>query len=525
MVYSRIVKWIASLTFMEKFLWVILFVVVIVRIFSVFATPETAYADATYHLSVVKDILSNQDWISGAPPFSYHLILASFFFVTGFPLFWPFIKIIPLIMTLVFAVLSIVLFKRLFPKNYLLPTILTVSFPFLARIGSSNYIELFASNLVLALLLMFLVFAAPAAKKTAQKFAVLAVLFFLLCFSKINAIILSPVIALCFFVLAWRRNEKRTALLILIIFVAAILSYVLFFAFFVGSVAGDQDAGKAVKMAGADRIIPIFYPQNLFLGYLDFFDVHEKQISFIPAEFQTAGLILIFIFFLPIFIFLALGFFSLIPKNKPSFLAFIGGFEMPAFLIFATALFIGFFVNQYGYFNTRYFIMGAPLVGYLFVKGKDFLVRKLGRVFEKKINTFAVIVVIIFAFYSIATITFSAVYYSSAEKKSFPVYEYLSSLENSKIATLSKGKEIVFYTGLDPRKNLAGPARGFNIDETSPDTILNYLREGNFTHLADIYYPVAEEWNEAYLGVLVDRGNLEKVFDGGGGKVYQVILK
>ncbi len=512
-----------QVTLLKKILFVLFFVVVAVRVFSIFFTPEPAYADAVYHLGVIRDIVSGNDWLRDAPPFAYHIFSAGFFIATNLPFSWPFVKIFPLILFGIFIFLSFKFFRKTFSGNSIFPMVFVIAFPFLARISSTNYVELFSINIILALMILFFSFIDVRSKTSLYKVAFFFLLMLLLCFSKFNAFVLSPIF-LIFFAIASFRRSKKEFVAILFCGLFAIIFYLVFSSFFMGSVAGDQTVNSSRVSELVDQIPKVFNPSNILLGYLDFFDIHKTQLSFLPSPLVQLGIFFAVIFFLPILLMILLGFFKSINLNLNDLSSFFYSIDSLVLILFIISIGIGFFVNQAGVFNTRYFLIGVPFVGYMFGKG-FLLINEYKKIEKQKIfKNVASIFIVLFVIYSIFTIVFSANYYNSMEQKAIPMYSFISSLDNPKIATISKSKEISFYTGLTS-KNFAGNARSFDFDQDTPENLYNYLSSGKFTHLVQIKYGVPEKWNESTLSSLVSQKVLILLFDGYSGKVYHVALK
>ena len=198
----------------KNILILIILISIIFRIFSILVVPEPAYNDAVYHLELAKDFMDGAAITKETPPFGYHLILAGFYSATNFPMEWPFVKIVPLILFLAQAAIVFLLFRKVFPKYFEIPLIFFISFPWAVRIGSVNMVDSFAVFAVLLATYAIYSFMTEKKQQNQKWWIFLACIsFVLIAFSKMNALFVSPALLLLFIFLLWKKIGWKKAIL------------------------------------------------------------------------------------------------------------------------------------------------------------------------------------------------------------------------------------------------------------------------------------------------------------------------
>src|SRR3989338_9270174 len=131
----------------------------IARIFTLAVLPESALVDSLYNVSIAKDAALQQAVpLVGNVIISplYYVFSASLHLLSGFPFEMPFVRIIPIFITIVFFACAFLFFRKLFPKNYIVPLAVSSIFPWLVRYGAVNNIDVLSAALLGFILYLFI---------------------------------------------------------------------------------------------------------------------------------------------------------------------------------------------------------------------------------------------------------------------------------------------------------------------------------------------------------------------------------
>src|SRR3989338_2179365 len=256
----------------------------IARIFTLAVLPESALVDALYNVSVAKDAALQQAVpLVGNVIISplYYVFSASLHLLSGFPFEMPFVCIIPIFITIVFFACAFLFFRKLFPKNYIVPLAFSSMFPWLVRYGAVNNIDVLSAAVLCFILYLFLEIKEQ--EKPAMKYAVLSAIaisgFILL---KLNTIALWPVIFFAFvWLFALNKKNKANAMAFAVIVlalsfawfaIASLQGYGISEKFYTGEVAGYV---AEMGIAGIAN--------SVFVSHLSFYDFPpEESFGYVP---------------------------------------------------------------------------------------------------------------------------------------------------------------------------------------------------------------------------------------------------
>ncbi|HIH21121.1 MAG: glycosyltransferase family 39 protein [Candidatus Diapherotrites archaeon] len=465
---------------------------VFARLFGFAVLPESAYADSLFHLRIISEalktgIIQTPDMLTTP---LYHYLNFAFYSITRLPVQMPFIRIIPFFVMLAQIILSFLIISRLFKSRAAIlgGTAFVAVFPWLVRYSPVNYIDSFASVM---LLLFYFLLLRSLEKPSKTSLAFLCLSIPLVVLSKITVAILLPILLVSCWVLLSKKTSKQ--LLVGVVSVAFVLSIAWFaFSYF----SNPSSAAPAAETVS--RALPwhALLPQNLFKSFISFFDFPPdsafsnfpllKQIQWLPAALAFALLAL------PLAFFALKGAWSALREKSKILLSMLSCF----LLLLALAAYNS--IDNNGVFYVRYLIPVISLVGFFFAKGIE--TEKPGR-----LKTAAFAALLLFAFYSAALSSFSALQYKSIAESEMPLYDAISHLpEDSKIASLNKYRQVSFYSGKES-SGLAG------IGSNSAGFQVYAALEGQgFSHLAVTCYN--DDWNPAVLQELERQGKLASVF-------------
>jgi hypothetical protein len=426
---------------LKKILFAVFVAAIIFRFFSIIVVPEPAYNDAVYHLELAQSLMNHEQLTKDTPPFLYHLLLAGFFGITGLSMQWPFVKVIPALVMLVQVGMAYLLFKKVFPKNYLIPAIFFTSFPWLIRMGSVNMVESFSVMTVVAFLYFFYNMINEKEKKRELFFALLTVFSFLLmAMSKTNAIFILPVLLLGFGFFALKKFGAKKAVPL---FLTALLFSASFIIISSSLPAGNSASSiRELPLPRIDAMSPMFIPKS-FAAFFDF--PHESSFSKIPLlqMFPYLPVLIVFILLMiPLGLMLLKGIY--LPLNE-----FLKGKEMlkdknKLFWVFvAIALIVSIYpsltIIRESEIYARYLLPGVPFAALL-----------LGRAFEEskeKIKKIVLVSLIVLAVFSFASTSLSALYYYDIQQKNTPLYAYLNSVDSfDSVFSKHNSRAIRYYT-------------------------------------------------------------------------------
>lgn len=492
-----------------KIFLAILIIGIIARVFTLAVLPESALVDALYHISVAEKIAAEQavpliDRVVISP--LYYVFSASLHIISNFPFEMPFVRIIPIFITIVFFACAFLLFRKLFPKNYIVPLAFSSIFPWLVRYGAVNYIDVLSAALLCFILYLFLIIKEG---KTGIKYAVISALavsaFVLL---KLNTIALWPIIFIAFiWLFAKNKNSRLNAAAFAVIALALSGAWL----------ASASSQGYGTEVTLKPEAVATYTAEmgiagianSVFVSHLSFYDFPPPEsFSYIPllANLPVSALQIIFtIIALPITIAILLGLW-IMWKRRSAINIFI------LLLILAAILFM--LVMSYaeparlrgGLMYVRYLIAVMPLFGIAFAYGLDSL--------KGKAKTIAIIAFALFAVYAFAYAGISSLFYANVYEKHSGLFEFAKSLpESAKLHSKESGKALVFYSNVQ-----AGEIAG--IYDMQAGEIYSKLTGEKFTHIAISCY--RNEWAEGQINGLVQAGLVKEIYKDDCASVYEL---
>jgi len=348
---------------------------------------------------------------------------------------------------------AFILFRKLFPKNFLIPLIFFISFPSMVRFGSVNMIESFSILAVTTFAYLLYSMATSKSKNQFVFYSVFCVIsFLLLSFTKTNVILLVPAFLLGFAIISWKKiGFAKTIPLVL-------LAFVLGFSFIFVSMLLPAPLGppsftySSISTPRLDLITPVFFVKST----ASFFDFpHQSSFSklpvlnLIPYQIALPAFLLVI---LPLIIALILGALSsaqilkllkkpfALVKQKFSEKEFLMVFFFTCLLASILSIYPGLTIIRENEIYVRYMLPALPFFAIL-----------LGIAFDKLKGNFCricLVSLILFAVYSFAMTSVSAVFYQSVEQSNQPLYDYISNnAQISSVISMQNARAVRYYTG------------------------------------------------------------------------------
>jgi len=459
-----------------KILLAIFFLALIFRIFSIVVVPEPAYNDSVYHLEVAQQFMQGNFPTQETPPFLYHIILAGFFGFTGLPMVWPFVKVIPLLVALLQIGIAFLLFKKVFPKSYLIPTIFFVSFPWIVRMGSVNMVDSFSVLAVVVFAYFAYRLAESTTSKLSMRYALLSALSFLpMAFSKTNVIFIIPFMLICFGLLLREKLGVKKALPLFVFAIVFGASFVLISATLPFGSANPLESGapsiRNLPLPQLNLINFEFFPKS-FAVFFDF--PHESSFDKMPILGSLPYFPVLVIFIL---ILLPLGFLiikgayvsakraitfakSLFLKTKEKRSDFaMTLFWLMALLCFLASIYPSLTAIRESEIYVRYLLPALPFIALL-----------VGLAYERssvRLRQVALVSILLFAFYSFAMTSTSAMFYYNVQQKNMPLYDYLNaSSDIPSIISMLNSRALRYYTN---KEVITLPMGTYALDEIIHD--------------------------------------------------------
>jgi len=482
---------------------------VIARVFTLAVLPESALVDSLYHISVAEKIAAEQavplvDRVVISP--LYYVFSASLHIISNFPFEMPFVRILPVIITIIFFACAFLLFRKLFPKTYIIPLALSSIFPWLVRYGAVNYIDVLSAALLCFILYLFLEISEG---KQSIKYAVISALavsaFVLL---KLNTIALWPIIFIAFlWLFAKNKNSRINAAAFAVIALALSGAWLVSAAMQGYGTEVTLKPGAVAAYTAEMGIAGI--ANSVFVSHLSFYDFPPPEsFTYIPllANLPVSALQIMFtIIMLPITIAILLGLWAMC-KRRSAINIFILLLILAAVALMLLMSYAEPDRLRGGLMYIRYLIAAMPLFGIAFAYGLDSLKGKWKMI---AIASFA-----LFALYALAYAGISSMFYANVYEKHSGLFEFTKSLpEGSKIHSKENGKALVFYSNAQ-----AGEIAG--VYDMPAGEIYSELLEGKFTHIAVSCY--RNEWKEGKINGLVQAGLVKEIYKDECASVYEL---
>lgn len=488
-----------------RLFWAVFFAGIFARLVSFAILPESAYTDALHHLLLSRDVIAQQtislpNWI--LPPPLMHALVSSASILAGLPVEFPFVRFIPVVLTIAFLLSCYLLFRKMFEKNFIIPLSFAAIFPWLVRYQTVNYAEDFA--LVLLVFSLYLVLRLRETKSAAW-LACLAFVVPAFALTKLNAAILFPLVFLLVIVSASRKKIPFKWIAFFIV-LSILLSGFWFYSTrerfgYWTELDATRPEGEMQFSSGG----PIT-PYSLFLSHLSLYDFpplewFERTMvtgsSGILPLWQSAFFLVMF----PITIAILLGAFcSLRSKHSGKFHAMLA--------LMALCLIVLSAINTVdGVFYVRYFIPVIPVFAVFFSRG--FIDLKNAKFKAVLMCAFA-----LFALYSLVMTSASAYQYSKNFEGTRGMLDFVSGLpQEAKIFSQESGRAIGFYSGKD---------FGFDTGVYSlpPGNAIAKIKFLGFTHIAISCYRPG--FPKQLLVSLESEGFIKRIYNDSCSIVYVV---
>lgn len=502
------------------------------RLFVFLTLPESALIDSMVHLANARDVLEsgfatspeNFDLTTISLSPLYYILVAGIFALSGLPLTFPFIKIIPFAMSALQLLLAYIFFRKVFPNSpgtsggWEFPTAFVAVFPWLIHYGAVNYVETFVSVLLLA---AFIVLLKLRENPTPINASLLGIILAGMALSKITGLAFAIIIALAALYVLLRKRNILPAVFFALLFLAPLFLWNASLA--VQGAGGDEVAGLISPLASQENLARksavLLSPPYAFNSYLSFFGFPpEGTFSRIPflRELPLLPLELLFVLAtLPLAIAALAGAYRSLRKER-SFEGITILLVLLAGLGFSTAYAELGSMRTVGYMTMRYMISTIPLLGFLVAKGLPGMKQNLKTVFKVSLLLFAV--------YSLAYVSVSSLYYANVYAQHAPLYEFCSTLGgDAKVYDEVKGRPIYFYAETKPMRliiDLESENPSGYLHTLAPAQLHEKLKENSFTHLSISCY--RNPWSEKEMMALEAASMFRQVFKDDCSTVYEL---
>lgn len=518
--------WFRAQNLETKIFAVVIVLALLARIFMLFAMADAPLTDSLHHLTIAKYIAENKEipfsgiesaGINDMPVPFYHIIVALPFIILSMPFSFELARIFPFIFSFLQIVLSYLLLKRIFPKNWVFGLAFVAVQPFLMIYGSLNYLETMAS--VFALLCFYIYWRFLETGK--DKFIYLMPFALAgLALSKESATFLVPAFFLAFLYGLWKRKPgdlnkgllskqfkssrewlSKTAYFAIASIVLASSWFIITF-FATGKLSSGVNSGlRGLSRAAGTTVLSL---DGLFLLPLNFnsafwFFMSQDFGNIIPgisADFVLAGLS---IATFPILVLLGYGLVKGVKKRE----------KYSTLLLFIIILALVLLWSRGNKFlHVRLIVPMLPLLGIAFSSA----FKELKQPNWRKLLTFLFVLT---ALYSIAFSSVYAFHFGSTYSDHLPLYNFVKELpEGSAIAIQSnKARQISLISGKRdlPFEYFKGMDR---------EGLKAGLDEYNATHLALTCYK--DPWDKGIIGELEEEGFLLEIFKDSCSTLYKI---
>lgn len=528
-----------SIFTMRNLLFALIALVIISRIFTAIALPDTAFTDALYHLTISKELV-----ITGSLPFSsssneiifqhiqpelppafFHVAIAEPFILSGRGLDFYLAGFFPVLISIL-EICLIFLVCRLFfekkPEYGLIAFLFASAQPVLSVFSSVNYPEAIAT--VLVLFSFYLLMKFNKTKNTAfllpLPFSIAAA-----AVSKLTATVLLPVflIAIIYYPIKHRvKHAKKIAVFL------AVLAFLLSSFWFLGDFrrAGishpeynffqklfssnasdvqnlaDTSLGNFQKLALAGPAGTVLQFNESFWYFLP--ASAQSKVPFLQAVPIDAIRILFSAITIPLIAVCIYGLYLILRKREQYWLLLLG------ILLLGLVPFIQRF---HGIIFARLLLVLLPFSGIFFARG---LMQINNGGLKKILLLFFCLALLYSCFFMVST----AVYYNNAFSEVSPAFAFIKTLpENSKIAAQRHiTRAIIFFTGRDSERDWDEYATA------NPEELYGYLaglkEKESVTHL--LATCTRSPWNKAALDALEAEGKLRLAFKENCSMVYEI---
>jgi len=489
------------------------------RIFILFAMPDAPLTDTLYHLTISRFIVENHalpfngipNMVRNMPAPLYHVVMAIPFAILPLELNIATARIFPFAFSAIQLLLSYILLKMLFPKNWFAGFAFVAIQPLLLIYGALNYVETFASSFVLLSFIIYWKFV-----ETGKKHYLLAMPFVLagMAMSKDTTLLFVPVFFLAFFFEIWKKRPKQLSqkwaaltayFVIASILLASAWRAISFFA--IGGIGAIGELGISQLASVSERATSL---QSSFLYPLEF---NTAFWSFLPQAFASSPLGISFGFAFTIFSIVTLPVLAFI------FYGMINGslkFEKPSIIFlscFVLAMLSIFLISpKSSVIYIRILVPLLPLFGVAVCTGfKHFK--------SPKKRTILIALFALTALYSIAFISLYAMHFNQEYNNHLPLYTFIKELpDGSVIAIHEEKKRQVYFIG---EKEFASHTWFYKRNYLfSKEEMQELLDVRDVSHIAKTCSQ--NPWNAEIIDSFLEEGYLQQVYQDSCSTLYEI---
>lgn len=481
---------------------------IIAKIISIIFLPQSAYNDALFHVFTAQQIINTNTFFIdavngiGVPPPFFYSAIASVFVSSGINLNVFSAKLFSTTLVFLQIALAFVLFKKIFPDNFLSALAFFVIFPWVSRFTGVSYPESLTIVFVLAGIFLLVLLSE---KKSISFFETLppAIVISAMSLSKLNGTILVPSFLLSFVFLFWAKKTKKKS-------IAAFALLTLFFSSFWFGLnffeygKFDQHLGDDIYFLNGPTGFSLpSLVSNSGLYYLYFWDF-PNQSAFLPGAFLFGvdffSVAMIFLVLtLPLFMTLVFGAKNLVLKKN--FIALLVFFSI--ILAFIPV------IQRSAYY--RLIIPAVPFFAMLFGFGHNYLKGKTRLIVAGSLAFFCL--------FSVAYTSVSAYSYYLDEQANNPLFTKISGLTEKSVVLIPANltREVEFVLG---KKAVGVSYETPEFLTKNSKELHSILVEKGISHIA-----VSCRKNPFDLSLLkemVQKGFLEKIFENDCSKLFEV---
>lgn len=474
---------------------------VFAHVFSLLLLPDGAYNDSLYHFGVSEKIIEQQNLLfselKSQPPV-YQLLLSGLSIASGFEIRFPFTRILPLLLNILFFGTAFLLFKKIFSENFLVPLSFLSVFSWLGRLSGANYTE----NLSIALLMASLFFLLKLHKRESIVSSGIIASFLISAFAltRLNAALVFPVLFLFLVFFAWRAGKPK--LLLLVFFFSLLLVSAWFYNHSLlptnENIGFEEGVEKELRLIDKKFVSINILPEF----YFSFFDLPPNGSFFWDYFSFLPSLLVYLIFFIvtfPLCVLIAYGAKKMLFEEK----------HLAILLVLLILLLIGFvlFIAIRGTVNPRYFLLGVPLLSIFF--GKGFVSLKKAR----KLFCF---LFLLFALFCVIVVIGSTIFYFKNWERHSLSINYVKALPvSAKVFSFSMSRHIEYYGERE-----SGFIESDKLAFLSAEEKIAMLKENSFSHLLVSCYK--ERLSDSEIIEMEKKGFLKKVYFDSCARIFEI---
>ncbi len=494
-------NFISRQSLLKKVFLGIIALAILARVFVLFTMPDAPMTDSLYYFAITKYVIQNHALpFHGLPeigfaalpvPF-YPVLMAIPFAVLRVPFTLQAARIFPFVFSFLQLLVSFLLLRRIFPKNWVFGFAFVAAHPLLIVFGGLNYLETFASVLVLLCFFVYWRFV-----ETGRLAFLLLMPFALagMALSKESATVLVPAFFLAFLYEILRKKPakagRRWAVKLLYFAVVSVLLCSAWFLvnFWAVGTPSPSMARSVELLSSSQQVLPSL--ESIFLLPLKFnlgFWFFQPQ-GFEPIAQPELALIAFSLITFPLLCFLFYGMAKgAMKREKPAVLLL---------LCLALALIL-MAVRGRRFIHVRLLVPMLPLFGIAACHAfREFRFRSLRKAFAA--------LFLLTVIYSVVSASFYAMHFNATYNDHLPLYNFIKELPNDSTIAIhpNKQRQITFIAG-------KASASFSSFQGLGPENLYTALKGRGVTHLAATCYK--NPWDLETTGQLVKEGKLHAVF-------------